>query len=105
MMSMSSQFGANTLTATLAVEKALADLEPALKSRGITLYSGLASSREFHRARVRGSEGGPWVIAAVLILAVLYLFLRDFRAALIAFTAIPLSCWRRSLSSTAWGSR
>src|SRR5258707_3948811 len=31
------------------------------------------------------------VIAAVLILAVLYLFLRDFRAALIAFTAIPLS--------------
>jgi CzcA family heavy metal efflux pump len=31
------------------------------------------------------------VIAAVLILAVLYLFLRDARAAFIAFTAIPLS--------------
>ena len=31
------------------------------------------------------------LIAAVLILAVLYLFLRDVRAALIAFTAIPLS--------------
>ena len=30
-------------------------------------------------------------IAAVLILAVLYIFLRDMRAALIAFTAIPLS--------------
>ncbi len=31
------------------------------------------------------------MIAGVLILAVLYLFLRDIRAALIAFTAIPLS--------------
>ena len=31
------------------------------------------------------------LIAALLILAVLYLFLRDVRAALIAFTAIPLS--------------
>jgi CzcA family heavy metal efflux pump len=31
------------------------------------------------------------VIATLLILAVLYLFLRDVRAALIAFTAIPLS--------------
>ena len=30
-------------------------------------------------------------IAALLILAVLYLFLRDWRAALIAFSAIPLS--------------
>jgi len=90
MMSMSSQYGANTLTATLAVEKALKDLEPALKSRGITLYSGLHRPANFIE-RALGDLKESLVIAAVLILAVLYLFLRDFRAALIAFTAIPLS--------------
>ena len=90
MMSMSSQFGANTLTATLAVEKALADLEPALKSRGITLYPGLHRPANFIE-RALGDLKESLGVAAVLILAVLYLFLRDFRAALIAFTAIPLS--------------
>jgi CzcA family heavy metal efflux pump len=90
MMSLASQYGANTLTATLAVEKALADLEPALKSRGITLYPGLHRPANFIE-RALGDLKESLVIAAVLILAVLYLFLRDFRAALIAFTAIPLS--------------
>jgi CzcA family heavy metal efflux pump len=90
MLSLASQYGANTLTATLAVEKALADLEPALKSRGITLYAGLHRPANFIE-RALGDLKESLVIAAVLILAVLYLFLRDFRAALIAFTAIPLS--------------
>lgn len=90
MMSLASQYGANTLTATLAVEKALADLEPALKGRGITLYSSLHRPANFIE-RALGDLKESLVIAAVLILAVLYFFLRDFRAALIAFTAIPLS--------------
>src|ERR1700744_4760423 len=41
MISLASQYGANTLSTTLEVEKALSDLEPALKARGITLYSRL----------------------------------------------------------------
>jgi CzcA family heavy metal efflux pump len=90
MMSLASQYGANTLTATLAVEKALADLEPALKARGITVYSELQRPANFIE-RALGNLRESLVIAAVLILAVLYLFLRDIRAALIAFTAIPLS--------------
>jgi CzcA family heavy metal efflux pump len=90
LMSLASQYGANTLTATLAVEKALADLEPALKGRGITLYPGLHRPANFIE-RALGDLRESLVIAAVLILAVLYMFLRDFRAALIAFTAIPLS--------------
>ncbi len=90
LLSLASQYGANTLTATLAVEKALAALEPALKSRGITLYSSLHRPANFIE-RALGDLKESLVIAAVLILAVLYLFLRDFRAALIAFTAIPLS--------------
>lgn len=90
LLSLASQYGANTLSSTLAVEKALADLEPTLQSRGITLYKGLHRPANFIE-RALGDLKQSLLIAAVLILAVLYLFLRDFRAALIAFTAIPLS--------------
>jgi CzcA family heavy metal efflux pump len=90
MLSLASQYGANTLTATLAVEKALADLAPALKKQGITLYPGLHRPANFIERALQDLKQSL-TIAAVLILAVLYLFLRDFRAALIAFTAIPLS--------------
>ena len=90
MMSLASQYGANTLTATLAVEKALKELAPTLKSQGITLYPGLHRPANFIE-RALGNLEHSLLIAAILILAVLYLFLRDVRAALIAFTAIPLS--------------
>jgi CzcA family heavy metal efflux pump len=90
MLSLASQFGANTLSTTLAVEKALGDLEPALKKQGITVYKNLHRPANFIE-RALSNLQQSLVIAAVLILAVLYLFLRDFRAALIAFTAIPLS--------------
>jgi len=90
MMSLASQYGANTLTATVAVEKALADLQPALESRGIELYASLQRPANFIE-RALGNLKESLAIAAVLILAVLYVFLRDWRAALIAFTAIPLS--------------
>jgi CzcA family heavy metal efflux pump len=78
------------LSTTLAVEKALNDLEPALKKQGITLYRGLHRPANFIERALKDLRESL-LIAAVLILAVLYLFLRDFRAALIAFTAIPLS--------------
>jgi CzcA family heavy metal efflux pump len=90
MLSLASQYGANTLTATLAVEQALKDLEPALKKQGITLYTSLHRPANFIERALQDLKESL-LIAAVLILAVLYLFLRDFRAALIAFTAIPLS--------------
>jgi len=90
MLSLASQYGANTLATTLAVEKALNDLEPALKKQGITLYKSLHRPANFIERALQDLKESL-IIAAVLILAVLYLFLRDFRAALIAFTAIPLS--------------
>ncbi len=90
LLSLASQYGANTLTATLAVEKALADMRPALEARGIKLYAGLHRPANFIE-RALGDLRESLVIAAILILAVLYLFLRNLRAALIAFTAIPLS--------------
>jgi CzcA family heavy metal efflux pump len=90
LISLASQYGANTLTTTLAVEKALADLEPALRMQGITLYSGLHRPANFIE-RALGNLKNSLLIAALMIVVVLYLFLRDTRAALIAFTAIPLS--------------
>ena len=90
MLSLASQYGANTLTATLAVEKALGDLTPALTARGIRVLPALQRPANFIEQAL-GDLKESLIIAGVLILAVLYVFLRNVRAALIAFTAIPLS--------------
>ncbi len=90
LVSLASQYGANTLSTTLEVEKALSDLEPALKARGITLYSRLHRPANFIEGAL-GNLQHSLLIAALLIVVVLFLFLRDWRAALIAFSAIPLS--------------
>jgi CzcA family heavy metal efflux pump len=90
MIALASQYGANTLSTTLAVEKVLAELAPALRAQGITVYPGLHRPANFIERALRDLEHSL-TIAAVLIIAVLFLFLRDWRAALIAFTAIPLS--------------
>ncbi|HTL22136.1 MAG TPA: efflux RND transporter permease subunit [Steroidobacteraceae bacterium] len=89
-LSLASQYGANTLSVTLAVERALGALEPSLKARGITVYPALHRPANFIE-RALGNLKQSLALAAVLILAVLYLFLSDWRASLIAFTAIPLS--------------
>jgi len=90
LLALASQYGANTLTTTLAVEQALTSLQPALKAQGITVYSGIQRPANFIE-RALGDLKKSLLIAGVLIFVVLYLFLRDIRAALIAFTAIPLS--------------
>jgi CzcA family heavy metal efflux pump len=90
LLSLASQYGANTLSTTLEVEKALAGLEPALQKQGIRMYTRLHRPATFIERALQNLQESL-VIAAVLILAVLYLFLRNARAAFIAFTAIPLS--------------
>src|SRR6185312_4593735 len=85
LISMASQYGANTLTTTQAVERVLADLEPTLKAQGITLYGRLHRPANFIE-KALGELERSLLIAAVLIIAVLYAFLRDWRASVIAFT-------------------
>src|SRR6185437_3246135 len=89
-LSLASQYGANTLETTHALEDALAQLTPPLKAEGITIYPALHRPANFIE-RALGSLEQSLVIAAILILLVLYLFLRDWRSALITFLAIPLS--------------
>jgi CzcA family heavy metal efflux pump len=90
LLSLASQYGANTLQTTQALETALAQLTPALKAQGVTVYPALHRPANFVE-RALGSLEQSLVIAAILILAVLYLFLRDWRSAFITFLAIPLS--------------
>ncbi len=90
LFSLASQYGANTLETTRALEVALAQLTPALKAQGVTIYPALHRPANFIE-RALSSLEQSLVIAAILILAVLYLFLRDWRSAFITFLAIPLS--------------
>jgi len=89
-LSLASQYGANTLQATRAVEAALAQIDPPLKAEGVNIYPALQRPANFVE-RALASLESSLVIAAVLILVVLFLFLRDWRSAFITFISIPLS--------------
>ncbi|MBS0360269.1 MAG: efflux RND transporter permease subunit, partial [Proteobacteria bacterium] len=90
MMAISSQYGANTLDATHAVEKAMADMAPALKAQGVTVNQNLHRPANFITTALSGI-GWDLVIGSVLIVVVLFLFMRDLRTVAIAFVSIPLA--------------
>ena len=90
LLSISSQYGANTLDATHSVEKALDDMAPALKAQGVTVNAGLHRPANFIGTALKGI-GDDLAIGAVLIALVLFLFMRDVRTVLIAFVSIPLA--------------
>jgi len=90
LMTMSSQYGANTLEVTRALEAALKDLKPTFDKQGITLYPALhrpATFIEFSLSNIEHSLA----LGAVLVAVVLFVLLGSFRTALISLTAIPLS--------------
>jgi CzcA family heavy metal efflux pump len=90
MVSMSSQYGANTLRATQAVEAALAELKPSLDAQGVTLVGGLHRPANFIQTALQGIAD-DLAIGAVLIAIVLFAFMRDVRTVLVSFVSIPLS--------------
>ncbi len=90
LMTMLSQYGSNTMEVTTQVEAALADLKPVLEREGIKLYPALHRPATFIEASLR-NIGHSLLLGAVLVAAVLFLFLGNFRTALISLTAIPLS--------------
>jgi CzcA family heavy metal efflux pump len=92
----STQYGANTLTVTRALEQRLNQLAPALRKQGVIYHPALlrpASFIETALARLRASL----LIGAVLVVILLLVTLRDWRGALISFSSIPLS-----LLATVW---
>ncbi|WP_176598599.1 MULTISPECIES: efflux RND transporter permease subunit [Sphingobium] len=90
LLALSSQYGANTLDTTLAVEKALQDMRPALAAQGVTLYPALHRPGNFIETALAGIRH-DLLIGGLLIGFVLIAFMRSLRVALIAFLSIPLS--------------
>jgi CzcA family heavy metal efflux pump len=90
LLSLSGQYGANTLEATRAVESVLNEVLPRLRARGIEVFPALHRPASFIETAL-GNLRNALAIGAVLIVVVLLAFLRDWRSALISFLAIPLS--------------
>jgi len=86
----SSQYGANTMEVTLAIEQALAEMKPLFEAQHITLYPRLFRPANFIQTSLHNINLSL-LIGGMLVVAVLFLFLLDLRTAFISFTAIPLS--------------
>lgn len=90
LLTLGSQYGANTLEATQALEAALAEMAPVFKAEGITVYPGLHRPATFIENAL-GNLRHSLLLGAGLVALVLFLFLGHVRTALVSLTAIPLS--------------
>ncbi|MDA8175417.1 MAG: efflux RND transporter permease subunit, partial [Nitrospiraceae bacterium] len=90
LMVVSAQYGANTLEVTNGLDKAIAELGPALKSQGITLYPGLFRAADFINTALHNINSAL-ILGAILVIIVLFLYLLNLRTAAISCAAIPLS--------------
>ena len=86
----SSQYGANTMEVTRAVEAALEELAPAFASEKITVYPRLFRPANFIEASLH-NVNESLAIGGVLVAIILFFFLLDWRTAFISFASIPLS--------------
>ncbi|HET7757635.1 MAG TPA: efflux RND transporter permease subunit, partial [Steroidobacteraceae bacterium] len=90
LLNLSSQYRANTLDVTHAVEVALASFAPLLKARGVRMYPALHRPANFIENALRGIRLDV-LLGALLITLVLFLFLRDPKTVIVAFVSIPLA--------------
>lgn len=90
LLSTASQYGANTIEVTLAVEAALDEMKPMFEKEGVTVYPAMHRPATFVDASLKNIEHSLY-FGAVLVAVVLFLFLGHFRTAFISLTAIPLS--------------
>ena len=98
----STQFGANTLEVTRALEQRLDALAPALAKQGVQYHPALLRPASFIESaieKLRNSLG----LGAVLVVALLLITLRDWRGALVSFSAIPLALLTTVWILEAWG--
>jgi CzcA family heavy metal efflux pump len=90
LMTMSSQYGANTMEVTRLLEVALDEMKPVFAKQGITLYPRLHRPATFIEAALKNMEHSL-ALGGVLVAVVLFLLLGSIRTACISLTAIPLS--------------
>ena len=92
----STQFGANTLEVSRALEERLDALAPTLAKQGIQYHPALLRPASFIESAIEKLRNSL-LIGAVLVVALLLITLRDWRGALVSFSAIPLA-----LLTTVW---
>lgn len=102
MLVLESQYGTNTLTVTKDIEKSLAALKPELKRQGVTMNADVFRPASFIDASI-GHLRTALLVGAVLVIAVLFLFLLNARTAIISAVAIPLSLLIAIIVLTAFG--
>src|SRR4051812_23295082 len=90
LMTMSSQYGANTMDVTRGLEAALAEMGPVFQKQGIKLYPRLHRPATFIEVSLKNIRSSLY-LGGILVAVVLFLFLGHFRTAFISLTAIPLS--------------
>jgi CzcA family heavy metal efflux pump len=92
----STQFGANTLEVTRALEERLDALAPVLAKEGVEYHPALLRPASFIESAIEKLRNSLF-IGTVLVVALLLVTLRDWRGALVSFSAIPLA-----LLTTVW---
>ena len=90
LMTMSSQYGANTMEVTKALEAALDEMNPVFDKEGIQVYRRLHRPATFIEAALANMEHSL-ALGGILVAVVLFLLLGSVRTACISLTAIPLS--------------
>ena len=90
LLTLSSQFGANTMEVTKLLEAAIEDLKPLLEREGITFYPRLHRPASFIEASLTHIRDSL-LLGAALVALILFVFLGHVRTALISLAAIPLS--------------
>lgn len=90
MLIVEGQYGANTLAVTQRLTRRLDALKPVLAAQGVTLVPNVFRPADFI-TRATSHLRDVLLLGAVLVVAVLMLFLMNLRAAAISALAIPLS--------------
>lgn len=102
LLPMASQYGANTLEVTRAIEAALEEMSPMFEKEGVTLHRALHRPANFIESALK-NVGHSLMLGGAFVAVVLLFFLLDWRTAFISFLAIPLSLLTAVLVLDAWG--
>ena len=89
LLTVSGQYGANTLEVTQLVEKALDDMKPLFAANKLEVYPRLHRPATFIENALKNVQRSL-LIGGVLVAIVLVLFLLDLRTAFISFVSIPI---------------
>src|SRR5207249_3125485 len=82
LLTLSSQYGSNTLEVTRAIERALAELRPVLDQNGVELFARLHRPATFIEHALQNLRSSV-LFGAALVVAVLFVFLGRLRTTLI----------------------